>query len=145
MGSLLTAQPEPMAILMAELRRRGLLFLDSRTTPHSVAGRAAARMGVPYAERDVFIDNELNVASVLQELARAEHIARSRGHAVAIGHPHESTIEALKTWLPTLEARDIALVPISTIVARRSCAAGHLLVADTCARYAVAATTAHVH
>src|SRR5690606_23199237 len=50
MGSLLTADPERMAIVMAELRRRGLLFLDSRTTPPSVAGRQAARLGVPYAE-----------------------------------------------------------------------------------------------
>jgi polysaccharide deacetylase 2 family uncharacterized protein YibQ len=141
MGSLLTTDPERMAILMAELRRRGLLFLDSRTTPESVAAREAERFGVPHAERDVFIDNALDVEAVLRELARAERIARHRGHAVAIGHPHDVTIEALRTWLPTLEAREIELVPISTIVARRSCASGILLVADTCARYAVAATT----
>src|SRR5690606_38571028 len=144
MGSLLTADPERMAIVMAELRRRGLLFLDSRTTPQSVAGRQAARMGVPYAERDVFIDNQLDLEAVLGQLARAERIAAQHGHAVAIGHPHEVTIEALEIWLPTLEARGIALVPISTIVARKSCSSGIILVAETCARYAVAATTVPV-
>jgi hypothetical protein len=61
---------------------------------------------------------------------------------VVIGHPHDVTIEALKIWLPRLEARDIALVPISAIVGRSSCASGMLLVADACARYAVAATAA---
>ena len=117
-----------MAILMAELRQRGLLFLDSRTTPASIAAREAERAGVPYAERDVFIDDDLDLRSVLRELARAESIARYRGHAVAIGHPHDVTIEALKRWLPTLDARGIALVPVSTVVARRSCASGIVLV-----------------
>lgn len=138
MGSLLTTDPERMAILMAELRRQGLLFLDSRTTPQSIAAREAARLGVPHAERDVFIDHDLDRASVLRELARAERIARYHGHAVVIGHPHDVTIEALETWLSTLEARGIALVPISTIVARRSCASDILLVAHACARPAVA-------
>jgi hypothetical protein len=142
MGSLLTSDPERMAILMAELRRLGLLFLDSRTTPQSVAGREAERSGVPHTHRDVFIDHDLDRASILRALERAEQIARHHGHAVAIGHPHQVTIQTLEFWLPTLAARDIALVPISAIVGRSSCASGMLLVADACARYAVAATAA---
>ena len=138
MGSLLTADPERMAILMAELRQRDLLFLDSRTTPKSVAAREAEQNHVPFAERDVFIDNDLELESVLRALAHAEDIARRRGHAVAMGHPHDVTIEALKSWLPTLDARGIALVPISAVVARQSCANGLILVGDACARYAVA-------
>jgi uncharacterized protein len=140
MGSLLTTDPERMAIVMAELRRLGLLFLDSRTTPQSVAAREAERMGVPHAQRDVFIDHDVDRATVLRALQRAERIARSHGHAVVIGHPHDVTLEALRTWLPQLEARGIALAPISAIVARQSCASGILLVAEACARYAVAAT-----
>jgi polysaccharide deacetylase 2 family uncharacterized protein YibQ len=116
------------------------LFLDSRTTPQSIAAREAERIGVPNAVRDVFIDHDLDRASVLRALERTERIAREHGHAVVIGHPHDVTLEALKIWLPRLEARDIALVPISAIVARRSCASGIVLVADACARYAVAAT-----
>jgi uncharacterized protein len=98
-------------------------------------------MQVPFAERDVFIDNELDLHSVLSALARAENIARRQGHAVAIAHPHDVTIHALKRWLPALDARGIALVPISAIVARQSCASGVILVGDACARYAVAETT----
>jgi uncharacterized protein len=138
MGSLLTADPERMAILMAELRQRELLFLDSRTTPESVAAHEAERSHVPFAERDVFIDNDLELESVLRALAHAENIARRQGYAVAMGHPHDVTIEALKRWLPTLDARGIALVPISAVVARQSCANGLILVGNACARYAVA-------
>jgi polysaccharide deacetylase 2 family uncharacterized protein YibQ len=142
MGSLLTTDPERMAILMAELRQRGLLFLDSRTAPDSVAAREAERSDVPFAKRDVFIDNELELSSVLRGLAHAESIARHRGYAVAMGHPHDVTIEALKRWLPTLDARGIALVPISAIVARQSCASGLILVGNPCDRFGVAETAA---
>jgi hypothetical protein len=138
MGSLLTADPARMALVMAELRQRELLFLDSRTTSDSVAARTAERMHVPFTERDVFIDNELDLQYVLRALAQAEQIARHRGHAVAMGHPHDVTIEALKRWLPGLDDRGIALVPISAIVARESCASGLILVGDACTRYAVA-------
>jgi polysaccharide deacetylase 2 family uncharacterized protein YibQ len=44
-------------------------------------------------------------------------VARCTGAAVAIGHPHDGTIAALARWLPTLEERGFALVPISRIVA----------------------------
>jgi polysaccharide deacetylase 2 family uncharacterized protein YibQ len=141
MGSLLTADSGSMDIVMAELRQRELLFLDSRTTADSVAAREAERMQVPFAKRDVFIDNDLDLSSVLRGLAHAEGIARRQGYAVAMGHPHDVTIEALKRWLPGLDARGIALVPISAIVARQSCASGIMLVGNACTRYAVAQTT----
>jgi polysaccharide deacetylase 2 family uncharacterized protein YibQ len=141
MGSLLTADSVSMGLVMAELRQRELLFLDSRTTAASVAAREAERMQVPFAKRDVFIDNDLDLSSVLRGLAHAEGIARRQGFAVAMGHPHDVTIEALKRWLPGLDARGIALVPISAIVARQSCASGIILVGNACTRYAVAQTT----
>ena len=140
MGSLLTSDEERMSLVMAELRQHGLLFLDSRTTGQSVAGRAARRLQVPYAERDVFLDNELDVDAVLRQLARVESIARSKGYAVAIGHPHAVTIEALRRWLPTLDARGLALAPISAIVARRSCSEGAPVIDDACARYTAIAS-----
>jgi polysaccharide deacetylase 2 family uncharacterized protein YibQ len=138
MGSLLTADHERMALVMAELRRQDLLFLDSRTTPRSVAADEAARHGVPHTVRDVFLDSPF--VSFEQQTARVEQIAMQRGVAVAIGHPHRATIEALSRWLPTLEAKGIALVPISAIVARQSCASGIVLVGNACTRFAVAQT-----
>ncbi len=74
---------------------------------------------VPFAERDVFLDNDANAPAVQARLAETELIARRTGAAVAIGHPHEGTLDALETWLETIEQRGFALVPITTIVARR--------------------------
>jgi uncharacterized protein len=136
MGSLLTTERGPMALVMAELRSRGLLFLDSRTTSRSIAGAEAQRMGVPHAQRDVFLDNDPDLAAIRRQLTATERIARRRGSAVAIGHPHDATIEALRGWLPTLEQRGFVLVPISSIVVRESCANGLLAsAAPACGHY----------
>jgi uncharacterized protein len=135
MGSLLTADGAEMALVMAELRSRELLFLDSRTTAKSVAVREAQRLGVPHAERDVFLDNELGLDYVRRQLLQTEQLARRRGYAVAIAHPHDVTVEALRGWLPSLEERGFALVPISAVVARESCANGLLTSPSTCGRY----------
>ena len=141
MGSLLTADGAEMALVMAELRSRELLFLDSRTTAKSVATREAQRLGVPHTERDVFLDNELGLDYVRRQLVQTEQLARRRGYAVAIAHPHDVTVEALRGWLPTLKERGFALVPISAVVARESCANGLLTSPSTCGRYLSAQNT----
>lgn len=120
MGSKFTADRARMDVVMAELKSRGLLWLDSKTTPGSAGTSAAQAAGVPFVERDVFIDNEQSVTAVLAQLAAAEKIARSRGSAVAIGHPHDATLEALGQWLPTLAGKGIALAPVTEILRRRA-------------------------
>ncbi|MEQ8357823.1 MAG: divergent polysaccharide deacetylase family protein [Kiloniellaceae bacterium] len=120
MGSRFTASPEGMALVMAELKARGLLFLDSLTAAESVAGGAAARAGIPYAVRDIFLDNEPDdPASIHRQLALLEQKARAQGYAVGIGHPHDATLAALSEWIPEMRARGFTLVPISAIVRHR--------------------------
>ncbi|WP_420348295.1 divergent polysaccharide deacetylase family protein [Pelagibius sp.] len=120
MGSRFTASPEGMAMVMAELKARELLFLDSLTAKESVAGSLARRAGVPFAERDVFLDNEpKNRLAIERQLALLEQIARERGYAVGIGHPHAATVEALNDWIPEMRSRGFALVPISAVVRHR--------------------------
>ena len=116
MGSRFTADPPGMKVVMQELSRRGLMFLDSVTSEHSVGPEVASRQGVPFAAREVFLDNTQTVASVRSQLERVEQLARKHGYAVAIGHPHDATIEALSSWLPALESKGFVLVPITTIV-----------------------------
>ena len=140
MGSRITADSERMDLVMAELRKHDLLFLDSRTSPGSVAAREARRWHVPYAEWDVFLDNEIELTAVLRQLKVVEGLARRRGYAVAIGHPHDVTIEALRRWLPNLHARGFALAPISAIVARRYCAEEGPAPVEVCTHYTATAS-----
>lgn len=115
MGSYLTQNPGAMAMLMAELGRRGLLFLDSRTAQRTVAARAARAAGMTALERDVFLDNEITPEHVRAQLRKAEEIALQKGHAIAIGHPHAVTIAALAEWAAGLEARGFLLAPLSAV------------------------------
>jgi len=135
MGSKLTADSSRMDVVMQELRKRDVLFLDSKTSARSVADEIAGEHGVPNTTRDIFFDNEIDVEAIKRQLSRAEQVARLSGSAVAIGHPHDATIEALREWLPTLEARGFALAPISAVVARRACSSGVLIADETCGRY----------
>jgi polysaccharide deacetylase 2 family uncharacterized protein YibQ len=119
MGSKFTGDARGMAVVMAELRRRGLIFLDSKTTAKSVGTREAAATGVPYAARDVFLDDDPTPAAIDRQLARVATVARHSGSHIAIGHGHDLTIAALRAWLPTLREKGFALVPLSAVVRRR--------------------------
>jgi len=116
MGSKFTADVSGMAVVMEILKLRGLLFLDSRTTGRSVGVELARKMGVPVAERNIFLDNVNDSVAISARLQELEQLARRRGYAVAIGHPRDATLDALEGWLQNLEDRGLALVPLSAIV-----------------------------
>jgi len=116
-GSLLTENKEAMKFLMAELKARDLLFLDSLTSPKSVAYATAKEFGVKAAKRDVFLDNESDneeyIHGQFEELAR---IAKEHGGAIGIGHPHPATIGALRTWIAEANKQGITIVPLSRLI-----------------------------
>lgn len=116
MGSKFMARADLVEPLLAEMNARGLMFLDSRTDSTTVGARLAAGMNLPHASRNVFLDNELDAEKIAVQLAQVERLARRKGHAIAIGHPHDVTIDVLAKWIPEARARGIALVPVSTIV-----------------------------
>ena len=115
MGSLLTQQVGPMANLMAAIKQRGgLFFVDSLTSPKSLAGSTAARYRVPYLVRDVFLDNDRSRSAIDQQISLLITIARKRGSAIAIAHPYPETLAALENWIPRFPNYNIKLVPLST-------------------------------
>lgn len=116
MGSRFSAWEGGMRPVMEIMSRRGLIFVDSLTTPETVGPALAERLGVPYLARDIFLDYDRDPETVARQLIRLEAIAQERGYAIAIGHPYQATIEALGRWLPTAEQRGFAVVPVSAIV-----------------------------
>jgi len=95
-GSVFTSDYKAMNRLYGDLKENGFVFLDSRTTGKSAVRRVAKRYGDPYCSRDVFLDNIQQRQAILKQLKRAVSIARKRGYAIAIGHPHRATFEALR-------------------------------------------------
>ena len=121
MGSRATSEPETMLKVLQEVRRRGLSFVDSRTSPLSVGDGLAAQLGIPHAARDVFLDNNPSTGAILLQLAHAERLARRQGHALAIGHPHPTTLAVLQRWLPDAEARGLRIVRAQELLAGKDC------------------------
>jgi polysaccharide deacetylase 2 family uncharacterized protein YibQ len=115
-GSRATADPALMDALMPALRRRGLFFIDSRTTAATVAYDSAERADVPAASRKVFLDDTPSREAILAQLDLAERDARRDGSAIAIGHPHPATIAALAEGVPRLEVGGVRLVFASDLV-----------------------------
>lgn len=118
MGSRFTASREGMAFVMREIKARELLFLDSRTSSNSVGAQTARSFSVPAAERHVFLDHVNTLSSVRGQLTALEKAARRNGFAVAIGHPRDATLAALREWLPTLEGKGLQAVPLTTVIKR---------------------------
>lgn len=120
MGSLLTPQRQSMGWLMDLLRVRGnLFFVDSRTTRLSTALDVAQQRGVPSTWRDVFLDNDLDEAAIFRAFERLVRIARRRGTALAIGHPHDETLAVLAHMIPRLDAYGVRLVPVAALIRAR--------------------------
>lgn len=115
-GSRATADRGLMQELMPALRRRGLFFVDSRTTAKTVAYDVARQDGVLAASRNVFLDDTPSREAILSQLDLAAREARKKGSAIAIGHPHPATIAALEEGLPRIHAQGIELVFVSSLV-----------------------------
>ncbi|MBT8088010.1 MAG: divergent polysaccharide deacetylase family protein [Gammaproteobacteria bacterium] len=116
-GSLLTRHPGHMQWLMEEISTRdGLFFVDSYTTHKSVALQIAGELDVAAVQRDVFLDPDRSLDTVAREFERLVNIARRRGTAIAIGHPHETTLAFLEQQIPLLSDRDIELVRVGELV-----------------------------
>jgi uncharacterized protein len=133
MGSRVTADPASMLTVLEEIRRRGLSFVDSRTSPVSVAASVAQRLGLPHAARDVFLDNVPSTGAILRQLAEAERLARRRGHALAIGHPYPTTLAVLESWIPAAEARGLRIVRAGDLIARQGCRQPTIVAVTACA------------
>jgi polysaccharide deacetylase 2 family uncharacterized protein YibQ len=120
MGSVVTPRSEHMGWLMDLLRvRDNLFFVDSRTTRHTRAFEVARRKSVPSTWRDVFLDNEPDAPEIRSEFRRLLKIAKRRGTALAIGHPHPQTIAVLADVIPRLEEFGVRLVSVADMIRAR--------------------------
>jgi len=112
MGSRLTADRIRMRVILSELKRRGLPFLDSRTSPKTVAADVASEIGLPHASRAVFLDQGYKGGDVRKNLGELIKIARRKGAAVGIGHAQPETLAVLEKEIPRVLKQGIRVVPV---------------------------------
>lgn len=114
MGSRLTADADRMNQVFSVLKRRGLFFVDSRTSEESTCRSAARLFQVPFAQRDVFLDHRPEPEFIRRQLAALVRLARSRGEAIGIAHPHPTTYAVLREEMPRLQD-ELEFVPASRL------------------------------
>ncbi|HHO47988.1 MAG TPA: divergent polysaccharide deacetylase family protein [Desulfobacteraceae bacterium] len=95
MGSRFTENPEAVQLFLQQIAGRGLLFIDSGTTPGSIAMETARALGIPTGRRHVFLDNSERREDICLQLGELVDLAVRSGEAIGIGHPGEATLEAL--------------------------------------------------
>ncbi len=122
MGSRFTQDAAGVDAVLQVAAEKGLFVIDSLTHPKSLFAHRAREQGVPVLRRDVFLDVVRNTEAIIHQLRKATRLAKSRGSAVAIGHPYPETLEALRIWSSQQQAQSEG-VPIVT--------AGALVRADT--------------
>ncbi len=118
LGSRFTASRRDVTPVLEAIRRRGLVFVDSRVTAHSVAPEIAQRIGLPWAASTRFLDEpQVSRDAIDAKLRELESIARVQHVALGIGAPYPVTLERIAAWADGLEDKGFALAPVTAIVA----------------------------
>lgn len=116
MGSLLTQLHQPMSWFIKELKQRQLYFVDSRTSPLTVAESVARTHNLPHLRRHIFLDNQRDQQAIAAQFEKLLILAKNRGTAVAIAHPHPETLSFLEQALPSISTRGVRLAFASEAV-----------------------------
>ena len=112
MGSLLTQNASAMQPLLELVQQQGLFFVDSITSPNSVALRTAKALQLPALGRDVFLDHSQQPEDIAHQFERAIQHAKAHGAAVLIGHPYPNSLDFLEQTLPTLHEQGVELTAV---------------------------------
>ena len=113
MGSKATEDKVLMAEILGCLKKHNLYFFDSLTSDKSVCREVAEAVGIPFAKRNIFLDNSNKVDSIGIELADLEKLALKRGWAIAICHDRKNTAIALAEMMPQMVKDGVEFVYLS--------------------------------
>ena len=116
MGSAATSDIRVMKTVLSHLKSKGLFFIDSNTSSSTVAPQVAEELGIKFAKRDVFIDNDPNLELIKKQLEKAKQIALKHGRVVVIGHDKKMTLLAIKEMIPEIELAGVRLVLAKELV-----------------------------
>lgn len=120
MGSRFTASREAMEPILQDVKSRGLIFLDRRTTEDSVVAGLAAEIGVPAAVNNRSVDErQASRVAIDARLAQIERIALTDGYAVAMAQPYPVTLDRLADWATELTARGFVIAPITALAGQQ--------------------------
>lgn len=115
MGSAFTADPSAMRLVLGIMKEKGLYYIDSKTIRDTTAYDVAREMGVPVAQRNLFLDNDQSPESIRSVILELADLADQQGVAIGIGHPHPQTVAALQELVPGLVKSGLKFIPAGKV------------------------------
>jgi hypothetical protein len=116
MGSLITSDRELSTRVLKILKEENLFFIDSRTAPRSVAYDTAKELRIKTYYRSVFLDDIQDYAHTIGQIRLLVTMARRTGKSLAIGHPFETTLAALRDSAAWLNRQNLSIVLASDLL-----------------------------
>ncbi len=116
MGSRVCQKPEVMEIILGQIKKHKLYFIDSLVIVNSQAYDIAQKMSIPSNYRSVFLDNQNDPDYIKGQLEELKEKAISEGEAIGIGHCRINTLEVLTEVVPEMEKEGIKFVFASELV-----------------------------
>jgi polysaccharide deacetylase 2 family uncharacterized protein YibQ len=121
MGSAATADLGIMEAVAEVAKKRGIYYLDSRTTSDTAVPIAVRREGIRYWERDVFLDNTPDRASITRAVEDGKKRALLHRPAVMIGHVWSAELaQTLTDLYPQLVSEGFSLSTISRFMVQEA-------------------------
>lgn len=118
MGGRFSSDSNAMRWLLTEIADRGLMYVDSGRAPRSLAIAVGAAIGAPVVKTNLVIDRVRTPGQVARSLKNLEEMARSEGVAVGFASAFPSSVSAIADWAESARDRGVAVVPVSSALAR---------------------------
>ncbi len=118
-GDRFQSDARAMDLLVAQLERRGLLYVDGVRGGGDLVGRATSETGLPVAFVDLWIDESPSREVIDAALSALEATAKQRAIAVGLARPYPVTIDRLVAWFESLGDKGLVLAPVSAVAGRQ--------------------------
>lgn len=115
LGSQFTTSPAHMTPVLKAINGRGLLYLDSNSSPRSVSATVAAKLNLVSAKATLTLDERASRTEIDRRFGELEQRAKRDRRAIGIASPYPVSLERIANWVRQLEARGIAIAPVSAL------------------------------
>lgn len=115
LGSQFTTSRVHMTPVLEAIKNRGLLYLDSNSSPRSVSPSVAAKLNLVSAKATLTLDERASRTEIDRRFAELEQRAKRERRAIGIASPYPVSLERIANWVRQLEARGIAIAPVSAL------------------------------
>lgn len=117
-GGKFTPSAKAMRPILGELKKRGLMYVDTMRNPTSAGPSIARTINLPHAVSERFIDDVESREEIDRKLAEIETSARLKGRTVAFARAYPVTLQRLKQWMAQLPEKGLVLAPVSAVAIR---------------------------